>query len=326
MTHIAHFVRPLIVLVAFTSCASGEVESAPASTEANFGVRAVDPWADDEDTTEPAATGRQVYVPEPVAAPEEDPENGNNSGGQTSDPPTPPAQDPPADEDEDPAQDPPNEDTEDPADPPPPAPDPPEPAPTGIQGNFSFSDQASLLYVQVFKDPNTLGARFAHNHAIRSTGWRGSLERIGNGTDCSVTLELPVSGLVVDEPAMRRRVGYDDEISDNQRQEIRGHMTAENQLNIDQYPTMSFRGTRCLNAGAERGTMTVEGTMTIRGASQPVRINLQYREIDDVLYLRGELAINHTDYGFRPYSAFGGSVRNQEGMTLGFDFQSISTN
>ena len=105
-----------------------------------------------------------------------------------------------------------------------------------FQGSYRFNDEQSLLYVQVFKDNNTLGARAAHNHTIRSTNWTGELTRNGAGTDCRVSLTLPVEGLVVDEPQMRRRVGYNDEISDNQRAEIRGHMLADNQLNINAPP------------------------------------------------------------------------------------------
>ena len=122
---------------------------------------------------------------------------------------------------------------------------------------------------------------------------------------------------------MRRRVGYDDDIADNQRAEIRGHMLADNQLNINEHSTMTFEGTRCSGADSDRGTLAIDGRLTIRGASKDVRMNMQYRLINGTLYLRGELGITHRDFGFRPYSAFAGSVRNQENMTLGFDFQSI---
>ena len=123
---------------------------------------------------------------------------------------------------------------------------------------------------------------------------------------------------------MRRRVGYNDEISDNHCRRS-GHMLADNQLNINAHRTMTFEGERCSGADADRGTMTIDGRLTIR-VSKAVQMNMQYRLIDGVLYLRGELGITHRDFGFRPYSAFAGSVRNQENMTLGFDFQSIANN
>ena len=103
-------------------------------------------------------------------------------------------------------------------------------------------------------------------------------------------------------------------------------MLADNQLNINAHRTMTFEGERCSGADADRGTMTIDGRLTIRGVSKAVQMNMQYRLIDGVLYLRGELGITHRDFGFRPYSAFAGSVRNQENMTLGFDFQSVANN
>ena len=67
---------------------------------------------------------------------------------------------------------------------------------------------------------------------------------------------------------------------------------------------MTFEGERCSSADADRSTMTIDGRLTIRGVQQAVQMNMQYRLIDGVLYLRGELGITHRDFGFRPYSAF----------------------
>ena len=326
MSIFAHFVRLTTLAVALAACSEAPAtQIQPETNDENFGVRAIDPWADEtpgqQDQETPQNTGRRVYVPEPSA---DQGQRGNGDSNGSGDEQTPePNPEDPRNEDNDPA-DPPNDNNNDPE--PEPEPEPEDPPATGIQGVYRFNDQQSLLYVQVFKDNSTLGARFAHNHAIRSTNWTGVLERIGAGTDCRVSLELPVEGLIVDEPQMRRRVGYDDEIADNQRAEIRGHMLAENQLNIDAHPTMTFEGSRCSGADSDRGNLVIDGRLTIRGVSQVVRMNMQYRLINGTLYLRGELGITHSDFGFRPYSAFAGSVRNQENMTLGFDFQSSQNN
>ncbi len=324
MSIFAHFVRLTTLAVALAACSEAPAtQIQPETNDENFGVRAIDPWADEtpdqQEQEEPQSTGRRVYVPEPSADRGERGDNDAN-GNNTEQTPEPTPEDP-RNEDSDPANPDNSDDNNDPA--PEPEPEPEDPPATGIQGVYRFNDQQSLLYVQVFKDNSTLGARFAHNHAIRSTNWTGVLERIGAGTDCRVSLELPVEGLVVDEPQMRRRVGYDDDIADNQRAEIRGHMLADNQLNINEHSTMTFEGTQCSGADNDRGTLAIDGRLTIRGASKNVRMNMQYRLINGTLYLRGELGITHSDFGFRPYSAFAGSVRNQENMTLGFDFQSI---
>ena len=329
MSIFAHFVRLTTLAVALAACSeTPATQIQPEAQDENFGVRAIDPWADEtpeqQDQEAPQSTGRRVYVPEPSADQGERQDN-NANGDRTEQTPEPNPADP-GNEEGEPADPEEGNTNDDPAPEPEPEPEPQDPPATGIQGVYRFNDQQSLLYVQVFKDNSTLGARFAHNHAIRSTNWTGVLERVGAGTDCRVSLELPVEGLIVDEPQMRRRVGYDDDISDNQRAEIRGHMLADNQLNINAHPTMAFEGTRCSGADSDRGTVSIDGRLTIRGVTQAVRMTMQYRLIDGTLYLRGELGITHSDFGFRPYSAFAGSVRNQENMTLGFDFQSSQNN
>ena len=40
--------------------------------------------------------------------------------------------------------------------------------------DYTLKATSSTLFVVVYKDPNTLGAGFAHDHAIAATGWSGS--------------------------------------------------------------------------------------------------------------------------------------------------------
>ena len=72
-----------------------------------------------------------------------------------------------------------------------------DPPLTGVQGSYRFNDEQSLLYVQVFKDNNTLGVRFKHNHAIRSTNWTAS-PRATAPEPTAGEPDALVEGLVVD--------------------------------------------------------------------------------------------------------------------------------
>lgn len=328
----------LLALCAVTAC-DQQSEQAPFEHQdeaATFPEREFDPWAEptNEDSSEEVpegAAGERVYFPSPeerdatreqqsegteggssneVAGGDEAPgSDGNNPGEEGG-----------AAEDQD-------EDIQEPEPQPNPRGEEPEPPRTGVYGDYDFDDADSLLYVQVFKDESAFASGFAHNHAIRASNWEAQFSYPdGRAQDCQLTVSLPVNELIVDEPQMRRRVGYDDELSQSQRNEIRGHMLAENQLNGERFSEITFTSTNCSGGEAASGRLAVRGNMVIRGASSPVTINLQYRIIEDSLYLRGELPITHAQFGFRPYRAFGGAVRNQDRLVIGFDLRSNTRN
>ena len=305
--------------------------AAPQEEASNFPDREFDPWAEPvgeeapEEAPEEEATGERVYFPSPderEAANERQDDGRTGTGGEEE----------PAVEGNENGQEGGSEEgqeatPEEPEPQPEPQEEEPEQPRTGIYGEYDFDDADSLLYVQVFRDESAFASGFAHNHAIRASNWQGELSYPnGLAQDCELTVSLPVNELIVDEPQMRRRVGYDDELSQSQRNEIRGHMLAENQLNGERFENITFTATSCAGGEAAAGTMTVSGNMVIRGQSSPVTIDLQYRIIEDSLYLRGELPITHAQFGFRPYRAFGGAVRNQERLVIGFDLQSNTRN
>lgn len=322
----------LVVISGLAACGQNAEPVQQATADASFPEREFDPWAEPAGEERPEApAGERVYFPSPeerAAANETEPQanpGGNNNEGN-------PGEEGPGqrgEEDGEPGgvEEGPEEEPQDPEPQPEPQEEELEPPRTGVHGNYDFDDADSLLYVQVFKDESAFAAGFAHNHAIRASNWEGQLSYpAGRAEDCELTVSLPVDDLIVDEPQMRRRVGYDDELSQSQRNEIRGHMLADNQLNAETFPFITFTATRCSGGDAASGRLTVRGNMEIRGQSSPVTISLQYRIIEDSLYLRGELPVTHAQFGFSPYRAFGGAVRNQDRLVIGFDLQSNTRN
>jgi polyisoprenoid-binding protein YceI len=72
-------------------------------------------------------------------------------------------------------------------------------------------------------------------------------------------------------------------------------------LELDKFPTITFRSTRIESAGGERYTLT--GDLTIKGITQPVTLDVQrYGEINDErmghrIAFSGEGQINRKDFG-----------------------------
>lgn len=183
---------------------------------------------------------------------------------------------------------------------------------------YSFDDNDSLLYVQVYKDPDAAASGLAHDHVMRATNWIGFVAyNPSDITACDMEFSLPVQDLQVDEDAMRELVGYDDTISQSDRQTIREHMLAENQLNASQNPTISFVSSNCQLIADD--VLRVTGAMAIRNEVRTWDIDVDFTAQSELFYMSSTIDFTHSDFGIEPYSAFFGAVRNAEPLKITFD-------
>ena len=187
-----------------------------------------------------------------------------------------------------------------------------------VTTDYAFSDADSLLYVQVFKDPDAAASGLAHDHVMRATNWNGFVSYNPSDIDeCAMQFSLSVQDLQVDEDAMRELVGYGDTISQSDRETIKEHMLADNQLNATQNPTISFVSTGC-QLLHER-ILTVTGDMSITDEVKTWDIDIDFTVQPDALYMSSVIDFTHSDFGIEPYSAFFGAVRNAEPLKITFD-------
>ncbi len=176
--------------------------------------------------------------------------------------------------------------------------------------SYSLDHQDSLLYLTVFKDPTTPAPGISHDHAIRSVGW-WSEARL-NPDDlagCAISVTLPVSSLVVDERWVRRVAGLEGELSEATRDSVRKNMLSTEQLHSEDHPTMAFTSTHCTAS-------SVVGDLTIRGVTRRIEMPAQLSATDGRLSLTGQVSILATDFGFEPFSAMMGALKNQDEMRL----------
>lgn len=187
---------------------------------------------------------------------------------------------------------------------------------------FSLDSDNATLWVQVWRDPDAFGAGLAHDHVIRADSLSGSLTlNPADLTDCSVSVTVQVAGLQVDEPFMREKVGLTGAVGASDRSTIKGHMTAENQLNALSHPTITYVADACEES---EGGLTAVGTLTLRGTSRPKRWPMTFTLDDGLLVADGEVEITHAEFGFQPYSAFLGAVRNREDMQIHFEIDATA--
>lgn len=184
---------------------------------------------------------------------------------------------------------------------------------------YQLDPAASAVYVRLDKDPSTMASRLAHDHVIVATGWVGRVTWGGPG-GCDVDVRVPTTGLLVDAPAWRRRVGLAKTVTEGQREDIRTHMLAEAQLSAAEHPWITFRAARC---DGPPGSLVAHGTLSVRGVAHEVAVPVTVQVDGTHLSVQGQFTARATDFGFQPYSALLGAVKNRDEMTFVFDVTGV---
>lgn len=175
---------------------------------------------------------------------------------------------------------------------------------------YELDPQDSLLYLTVFKDTSVIASGMSHDHAVRAAAWSGSASiDPADLSSCDVRVSVPVSALVVDEPWMRQLAGLEGTLPDGMKDSVRKNMLSEAQLNIEEHPSMTFRSSGCT-------ATRITGDLTIRGVTRRVEVPATLSASGEGLSLTGELTIRATEFGFAPFSAMMGAMKNRDDMRL----------
>lgn len=186
---------------------------------------------------------------------------------------------------------------------------------------WTLDPGASALHVRVNKDPDTVASGLAHDHVVVAAGWSGKVTW-GGPNGCAGEVRVPVADLVVDPPEWRAKTGAGDPLTEKQRRQIRGSMLGKDQLHADAHPFIAFQATSC---GGTSGRVPVKGKLTIRGVTREITVPMDVSVEGGRFRARGTFTARATDFGFQPYSAFMGAVRNRDEMTFTVDLVGVGT-
>jgi len=179
---------------------------------------------------------------------------------------------------------------------------------------FVVDGAKSQVVVQVFKEGVASG--LAHDHVIQATQLSGTVEYdAANLATASISMEAKTASLKVDDPALRKQYKLTSELSDSDREQVTANMKSEDQLNVSKYPTITFKST-AIAAGSAAGTVTVKGNLTLRGVTRSVSFPATVKMDGANFVGEGRLKIKQTDYGYEPYSALLGAIKNQNEVIL----------
>lgn len=155
----------------------------------------------------------------------------------------------------------------------------------------------SKLSVHVFK--SGLFSAFAHDHEIEAPIAEGNVDTSAN----TVTLRLDARKLRVMDP----------EVSLDTRSEIQRTMEGPMVLDVEHFPEIAFESTGVESSGEDH--WRVRGDLTLHGKTAPVIVDIS---LQDVRY-RGSATVKQRDFGIRPVSIAGGSVKVKDEVRIEFD-------
>jgi polyisoprenoid-binding protein YceI len=65
--------------------------------------------------------------------------------------------------------------------------------------------------------------------------------------------------------------------------------------------------------------VTIKGTLTLHGAAHPQQIDSQVNVMGDRLTANGRATVRQSDYGIKPVSIAGGTLKLKDEIELSFD-------
>ena len=169
----------------------------------------------------------------------------------------------------------------------------------------------STLLVRVWKEG--AASALAHDHVARATKLSGTVRwDPGKPNDAFVEVRVETNGLVMDEPNLRKRLDMPP-IPDVNRREIQNTMRGPKQLEVDKYPTITFRSQRVDSVG--EGKLRITGAFTLHGVTKEVTFPATIERRGEYLHANGSFRFRQSDYGITPYS-FRGAVANRDEVEL----------
>jgi polyisoprenoid-binding protein YceI len=185
---------------------------------------------------------------------------------------------------------------------------------------YTFDPARSELVVQLFKAG--IGGPLAHDHVVSATQYTGQIQvDLADPTRSVITVAVQTAALQADDPTLRQKYKLTKPLSEKDRQEIQAHMQAPDQLDVGRYPAIQFRSTQI--ARQVEGQYTVTGDLTIRGVTQSVTFPVQGELQAGLLHGWGSFRLLQSRFGYKPYSAFLGAIRNQDEVVLHFDIVAV---
>jgi len=186
----------------------------------------------------------------------------------------------------------------------------------GLSASFKVDPAQSSLVLQLFKDG--VAARLGHDHVVHASVFSGTVAYDPRNPEASsIQVAVEVGSLLADDPGTRRKFGLAGEPSASDRAEIDKAMKGDGQLAAARFPSMTFTSTAI--AMQPDGRFLVTGRLTIRGVTNELKFPAQMSVEGAQLRGRAQLKFKQSSFGYPPYSALLGAIKNKDEVILHID-------
>ena len=174
---------------------------------------------------------------------------------------------------------------------------------TAPTGTYRLGPEAGRVVIKTTRAG--LAARVGHDLTIDVTRWSADITVPGDDLSvATVSAELDLGSL-----AVREGSGGARPLTDSDRRDIQSTMRKI----LGASAAAVFRSTRVIPA-SEGGA--IEGTLTLNGRSQPVRLQLTGPAAG---HYRGTVSIVQSAFGIKPYSGFFGALKLTDEVVAEFE-------
>jgi polyisoprenoid-binding protein YceI len=184
---------------------------------------------------------------------------------------------------------------------------------------YTIDPAASDLHWLTYKAGSL--QRLGHNHVI-SVGRPDGTVTV-NTADISKSrfdITIPVEGLVVDNPELRKGLGPDftSEPTADDIAGTRKNMLSDKLLHADKFPSIHVRGTGPFGAA---GSQTFKLTVDLVGKSIDLTVPAEVKVDDSVVSAHGTFEVTHSELGLQPFSVMLGAIQVADKMSFSYDIK-----
>jgi len=176
------------------------------------------------------------------------------------------------------------------------------------QTAYTVAPNESTLTILVGKAGALRG--LGHEHVVAAKSFSGEAHIPSNALyRASFSFELDTGSLSV----------ADEGISDKDRMEIERSMK-EKVLEVSRFPKISFQSISItdIKPTANGQTALLNGRLTLHGVTNRVRVPAAMTVTPEQLRVSGDITIKQTDFGIKPYSTAGGTVKVRNELKIRF--------
>lgn len=115
-----------------------------------------------------------------------------------------------------------------------------------------------------------------------------------------------------------------DQVRLADRQEIEDRMRRE-VLETGRYPEVRVQmsGQAAARVADQQFQIRLDGSLSLHGVTQPLRTDILLRVFPDGVRVQGDCALRLAEFGIRPVTAVGGTIRLQDRVQVAFDLAAL---